>query len=156
MNNPFDAACRYLLRLNAVALLAWFLGLRESAFAFAGWLDARRVHWPGQPERVCDTVAHLKEQAAHGLPWAVPVEFQIEPDPDMTGRLLVYLGGVLLELRPSDLPGDRFQVGAVVVNLRGEGNASRRMAWRGSRLLTHLGVVERNLSGMSAKGLLGL
>jgi hypothetical protein len=72
----------------------------------------------------------------------------------MFGRLLVYLGGVWLQCRPSDLPGDRFCVGAVVVNLTGTGQSSRQMRLGRSRLLTRLGVEERNLSGESAQRLL--
>jgi hypothetical protein len=81
-----------------------------------------------------------------GVPWAVPVEFQIEPDAMMFGRLLGYLGSVWVELKPSEERGDRFQVGAVVVNLTGQGSTARVMDWPEAGLSTRLGVVERNLA----------
>ena len=43
-----------------------------------------------------------------------------------------------------------FEVGLVVVNLRGRGRCSRKMRLSGTRLRTGLGVVERNLSRLSA------
>ena len=61
-------------------------------------------------------------------------------------RLMVYLGTLGLEERPSGLRGDRFHLGAVVVNLTGIGAASQRMRWPGAGLVTQLGVRERNLA----------
>jgi hypothetical protein len=146
--------CRYVLHLEELPLLLWLLRLRPGTVEFADWLDTRGVAWPGQPERIRDTVAWMLDLSDGRRPWAVVVEWQVEPDGNMFGRLLVYLGGVWLECRPSDLPGDRFCVGAVVVNLTGTAQASRSMRLGRSRLLTHLGVEERNLSGESAQTLL--
>jgi hypothetical protein len=50
-----------------------------------------------------------------------------------------------LNRRPDEERGSRFHVGAAVVNLTGSGEASRNMFWPGTKLTTHLGVVERNL-----------
>ena len=47
------------------------------------------------------------------------LEFQVQPDPDMFVRLLIYLGTAWLELRPDPLPGSRYQLAAGVVNLTG-------------------------------------
>lgn len=152
--NPFDQACRYLAKLEPALFLAWLLRLSPREFRFARWLDARHARFPGEPERTCDTVAFLEDLAQGFLPWAVPIEFQIEPDAEMFGRLLVYLGLLWLQERPSPERGDRFQVGAVVVNLTGTGRTSRQMNWPGAGLLTHLGVVERNLAGEDATALL--
>ena len=152
--NPFDQACRYLAKSEPVAFLAWLLELRPEQFRFRGWIDARRLNFPGEPDRTCDTVAFLENVEAGGEPWAVLVEFQTEPDAEMFGRLLGYLSGLWLELRPSDNPGDRFWVGAVVVNLTGTGNSSRDMAWPGAGLLTRLGVRERNLANEDARATL--
>lgn len=79
----------------------------------------------------------------------MPVEFQIEPDPEMFGRGLGYLGGLWREIRPSLHRGDRFEVG-LVVNLRGRGRCSRKMRLSGTRLLPGLRVAERNLSRIGA------
>src|SRR4051812_40352111 len=103
--NPYDQACRYLAKLEPAAFLGWLLGLKPAAFRFRPWLDARRVRFPGEPERTCDTVAFLEHVGDGQQPWAVAVEFQTEPDPTMFGRLLGYLGGLWLEERPSDTRG---------------------------------------------------
>jgi hypothetical protein len=47
----------------------------------------------------------------------------------MFGRLLGYLGPLWLEEKPSRERGDRFEIGAVVVNLTGLGNCSRLSSW---------------------------
>ncbi len=148
--NPFDQACRFLLRLYPTPLLAWLLGITEDKLDFVGWLDTRALPWPGQPDRTCDTVAHLRDPARGGLPWAVPVELQIDPDGEMFGRGLGYLSGLWRDQRPTDLRGDRFEVGLVVVNLRGRGRCSRAMHLSGTRLRTALRAVERNLSRVPA------
>ena len=127
--NPFDQACRYLARGWGASLLSWLLGVPPEALRFVRWLDTR-LTVPGQPERLGDTIAHLERLDQGGIPWAVPVEFQVEPDPLMFGRLLVYEGLTWLLEKPAALPGDRFQLQAVVVNLTGVGKSGRRMIWR--------------------------
>ena len=69
MQNPFDQACRYFLRLWALPLLAWLLRLAPAELEFVEWLDTRHLAWPGQPDRTCDTVAHLRDPTQGGLPW---------------------------------------------------------------------------------------
>jgi hypothetical protein len=58
-------------------------------------------------------------------------------------------------LRPDDERGSRYHVGAAVVILTGKGSAGAELRWPGTGLVTHLGVVERNLEHESAVGLLG-
>jgi hypothetical protein len=149
--NPYDQACRYLLRLWGLPLLAWLLRLAPEQLDFVGWLDARQVVWPGQPDRTCDTVAHLRDPHRGGLPWAAVVEFQVAPDELMFGRGLRYLGDLWVAVKPTEHKGDRFEVGLVVVNLTGVGRASRRMHLSMTRVRTLLGVEERNLASLSAK-----
>jgi hypothetical protein len=148
--NPYDQASRYLLRQFAAPLLAWLLRTPPRALDFVCWLDTRGIPWPGQPDRTCDTVAHLRDPDAGGMPWAVPVEFQLDPDAVMFGRGLAYLGGVWEDCKPTEHRGDRFQVGLVVVNLRGRGRCSRNMTLSRTRLRTSLDVVERNLAYIDA------
>jgi len=152
--DPYDRSSRYLLRRNALALLAWLLGLRQAELEFVQWLDTRRLPWPGQPDRSCDTVAWLRDLARNGLPWAAVAEFQLAPDAGMFGRLLVYLGQVWLELRPSDLAGDRFCVMAVVVNLTGRGNSGRQLEWPEAGVATTLKPRELDLAGLRAEEVL--
>jgi hypothetical protein len=152
--NHFDKASRFAAKLDPPAFLGWALGLSADAFVFRGWLDTRDLPFPGAPDRVSDTVAHLENVSAHGVPWAVAVEFQLQPDPDMFGRVMGYLSGVWLNRKPDDERGSRFHLGAVVVNLTGSGTASRDMSWPESGLRTQLGIAERNLERESAIDLL--
>jgi hypothetical protein len=94
MPNPYDQACRFLLRQFDRPLLSWLLGLPLVELAFVDWLDTRALPWPGQSDRTCYTVAFLRDRVTGGLPWAVPVEFQIDPAPLMFGRGLEYLGSL--------------------------------------------------------------
>ena len=92
--------------------------------------------------------------AAGGQPWAVAVEFQAEPDAQMFGRLLGYLGELWRSKKPDREAGSRFHLGAVVVNLTGRGDASRDMQWEEAKLGLRLKVQERNLERESADELL--
>src|SRR5207247_752149 len=84
-------------------------------------------------------------------PWAVVTEFQVEPDPEMFGRLLEYGGAGRRGLRPSPLPGGRFCIGAIVGQLAGNGRASQAMRLARTRARTELGVVERNVHELLAE-----
>jgi hypothetical protein len=144
--NPFDKAARYAARgLDPVGFLAWALGVGA---VFRGWLETRRLTFPGQPDRTCDTVAHMEDD--QDRPWAVPVEFQLTPDPDMFGRLLGYLGLAWLDLRPDPERGSRFWIGAVVINLTGRGHTSQNLQWPAAGLQTNLQVRELDLASIRA------
>ena len=151
--NPFDKASRYAAKIDPSGFLRWVLDLPPDAFAFRSWLDTRGLPFPGDPDRVSDTVVRLDDPAAGGQPWAIAIEFQTEPDALMFGRLLEYLGQLWRTTKPDAEKGSRFHVGAVVVNLSGTGLASRDMRWAG--LATKVQVVERNLASESADELLG-
>jgi hypothetical protein len=150
LDDPFDKGGRYLARRDPAEHLGWLLGLPLADLGFAGWLHTRALPFPSQPERICDTVAFVRDQRRGGVPWAIVLEFQLEPDPLLFGRLLVYLGRLWLEHKPAQERGDRFELGGVIVNLTGRGNCSRRMSWPEARLETGLVVVERNLAAESA------
>jgi hypothetical protein len=152
--NPFDKASRYAVNMDAVGFLSWLLGLPVEQFVFRGWLNTRKIAFPGDRDHANDTVARLENVAEHGVPWALALEFQSQPDPDMFARLLGYLSGLRLALRPDEERGSRFHVGAAVVNLTGRGSAGLELRWPGTGLVTHLGVVERNLEHESAVALL--
>jgi hypothetical protein len=127
---------------------------RPNDLQFRSWLDTRGVPFPGDPDRTRDTVGRLDDMAQHGVPWIVAVEFQSRPDPDMFGRLLNYLSGLWLETRPDVERGSRFELGSVVVNLTGQGTASRRMEWSKGDTTLKFRPVERNLEHESADELL--
>src|SRR5262249_46390253 len=129
--------------------------LRKDAteLRFRTWLDTRTLPFPGELERTCDTVAWLAD-ADLSIEWAVPVEFLLEPAREMFGRLLVYLGQLWLEKRPTEAGKERFSVGAVVVNLTGRGRTSASMTLRRTGIRASLEVVERNLCDEDAAGVL--
>lgn len=151
--NRFDQASRYTAKLDAVGFLCWVLREDAAELRFRTWLDTRTLPFPGEPERTCDTVAWLAD-ADPSVEWAVPIEFLLEPDGAMFGRLLVYLGQLWLEKRPTEAGKERFSVGAVVVNLTGRGRTSTTMNMRQTGIRTSLEVVERNLCDEEAAAVL--
>ncbi len=151
--NRFDQASRYAAKLDARGFLGWLLHEEPASPRFRGWLDTRTLPFPGDPERICDTVAWLSDPDP-AVEWAIPVEFCIEPDGSLFGRLLVYLGQLWLEVRPTDVGGERFAVGAIVVNLTGHGQTSRTMRFLQTEIHTSLTVAERNLADEDAEATL--
>jgi hypothetical protein len=147
--NPYDKASRYAVNLDPVGFLRYFL---TAGLTFRGWLNARTLTFPGQPDRTCDTVAHLIDDS--GREWAVPLEFQLRPDPEMFGRFLGYLGLLWLEVRAGG-SDNRYAVAAALVNLTGVGTTSRDMRWPKARLRSCLQVREINLAGLLARAVLG-
>jgi hypothetical protein len=151
--NRYDQGCRYLAKQDSVALLGWLLRETPEELRFRTWLDARTLPFPGDPERVCDTVAWLGD-ADPAVEWALPLEFCLDPDGELFGRLLIYLGLLWKEKRPTDAGHERFWVGAAVVNLRGRGNTARDMVLRRTGVRTLLGIAERNLADENAAAVL--
>jgi hypothetical protein len=151
--NVYDQASRFVIRLGSLPMLLWLLGASEEDIGFVEWLDTRGLPWPGQPDRTCDTVAWLTDRARGDVPWAVVVEVQVEPDAKMFGRLLIYLGTVWMGRRPARGRGDRFNVGAVVVNLTGKGHTGQSMRLGRTRVLTDLSIPEWNFSELDAEEL---
>ena len=90
--NLFDQACRYLVGFDEPGFLCWLLGLQSHEFAYKGWLDTRAILYPGERDRTGDLVAHLVNRTENDAPWAVLVEFQIVPDPEMFGARAAPLG----------------------------------------------------------------
>jgi hypothetical protein len=118
-DNRFDEAGRYLARITPGDFFSWALRRFWKCLRFRRWLGERTTPLPGQPEQVGDLVAELEQVEPPGPAWLVPTEFQTQPDPTMTGRLLKKLGSLWLEHRPDPLPDSRYQLVAVVVNLAG-------------------------------------
>ena len=46
--------------------MLWLLRLRPGSAEFVDWLDTRGVAWPGQPERIRDTVAWMGDLSDGG------------------------------------------------------------------------------------------
>src|SRR5437868_2306073 len=113
-------------RRYPLPILLWLLGLSGEKVQWVRWLDTRGIPSPWERDRTSDTVAFLRDLVANGLPWALALEFQLDPDALMFGRLFIYLGHIWIAEKPDPERGDRFCVAAIAVNLRGRGNASRR------------------------------
>jgi hypothetical protein len=123
----YDEAARYLLGRAGAGVFAWLLRLGPDRVRFDGWIQ-NQLTVPGVKQRLCDGIARLADLDRGGVPFAALVEIQTRPDATMPGRLLLAGGLCLLTLKPTPLPGDRYELAAVVVNLTGEGDAARRMA----------------------------
>jgi hypothetical protein len=120
----YDQAARYLLQ-KAGALFFWWLLRRSAAqLRFERWLSAQ-LTLPGVPQRLCDGIAELSDLERGGPPFAAILEVQTEPDVNMPGRLMLAGGLVWLTVKPTTLPGDRYELLAVVLNLTGKGDAAR-------------------------------
>jgi hypothetical protein len=143
--NRFDQASRYTAKLDPPVFLRWLVPLLTDTVVFHGWLDTRTLPFPGEPDRICDTVAALVEQTVPETWWALPIEFQYGPRGNMFGRLLEYLARLWLELRPVGVPEGRYNLVAAVINLTGVGQTSRDMQLGETGLRTCLHVAERNL-----------
>jgi hypothetical protein len=149
--NHFDQASRYLAKLDPAGFIRWLLAADGPHFAFQEWLDTRTLPFPGHPDRTCDTVAELVELRKEGSRWALPLEFQTKPDPEMFGRWLEYLGRLWREIRPRT--GGHYQVAGALVNLTGMSDASANMSL-GTQAQTLLKVREVNLCQLKAAPLL--
>ena len=141
----YDQAARFLLRQGGGTLLAWLLDEPPEALRFRRWLDSV-LSLPGTKERLCDAVARLETPS--GEPLALLVEVQTKPDGSMFGRLGI-AGGILWEtVRPSELPGDRYGLTALVVNLTGNGSSGR--SFRRASSVWEISPCEWNLADEDA------
>ena len=137
----YDQAARFLLRQGGGPLLAWLLEEPPEALRFRRWLDSV-LTMPGTKERLCDAIARV--ETPDGEPLALLVEVQTRPDASMFGRLGV-AGGILWEtVRPDDLPGGRYGLMALVVNLTGNGSSGR--TFRRASSLWEISPCERDLA----------
>jgi len=152
--NRFDQAARYFVRTDAPAVLGWLLDSPPADFRFLGWLDTRSLPFPGETDRTGDLVARVERVDPPGEPWLIAVEVQVQPDPLMFGRLLEYLGRLWRAEKPSPERGDRYRLGAAVINLTGVGRASHDFEWIPVGPRTCLRVAERNPSRESAGDML--
>jgi hypothetical protein len=88
-----------------------------------------------------------------GLPFAALLEVQTVPDATMTGRLLLAGGLLWLTVKPTQLPGDRYELVGIVLNLTGKADAARQCVLGGAEWT--LRPVEVNLETLDAGELLG-
>jgi hypothetical protein len=117
--NPFDQSARFVAKADPAGLLRWLVPGLPVSLAFRGWLDTRTLPFPGEPDRVCDTVAELVDPADPSTRWALATEFQAEPDAQILDRLLEYLARLRRELRHGPRRRDKFRVAAALVQMTG-------------------------------------
>src|SRR5260221_11379243 len=91
MNDPYDQGARYAAKLDPPNFFRRVLPRMATKLVFQEWLDTRTLPFPGEPDRICDTVARFKARRGAQLFWVIVAEFQSGPDPGMLDRLLEYL-----------------------------------------------------------------
>jgi hypothetical protein len=57
----FDQAARYLIRRAPLSFFRWVVPRFLGRWHFRGFRDTSTVAFPGEPDRVCDTVAEFHE-----------------------------------------------------------------------------------------------
>ena len=84
-----------------------------------GFLMNGTLPFPGEPDRVCDTVAEFAHATEPRRRCLVDVEVQAEPDPDMLERLGEYAFRLRRELRYEPGAAGKYAVFGLVLNLTG-------------------------------------
>ncbi|MGH7170167.1 MAG: hypothetical protein ACRELF_09895 [Gemmataceae bacterium] len=149
-DNDFDKAGRACFNLDPAGMLRWLLPGLSPACTFQRWADARTIAFPGDPERTCDNVAELLQADDPPIWWLLLLELQSEPDAEMFGRLLEYLGRLWRTLRTPEPSPRRYHLAAALVNFKGHGQSSRDFRLPGTPARTCLRIVEKNVARMSA------
>ncbi len=156
--SDYDIACRRMVKSDARAFLRWLFKQFDKVARHRGWVDTRRLPFPDKPDQTGDLVFEIEALLKAQPLWALALEFQIEPDPEMFGRMMVYLGTLWRERRPDRNPGDRYQLASCVINLTGSSKShpvSASFVWPGpDRVEVILNVREVFLAEESAQEVL--
>ena len=115
----FDQAARYTAKRRPLAFFAWQVPGLLAAWEFHAWHDTSRIAFPGEPDRICDTVAEFHHSADPQRRCLLDVEFQSEPDPDILERLPEYAARLRRELRFGVGQAGKYLVVSVLLNLTG-------------------------------------
>src|SRR5579859_4594852 len=99
MTNVYDQGGRYLIKRNPKGFYSWRVPRYIAAFTFVGWADTRTLPFPGEPDRVCDTVAEFVPANGQGPRRLLDTEVQAEPDGDFLERAGEYGYRLRRELR---------------------------------------------------------
>lgn len=117
--NDFDQAARFAIKLDGPGFFRWLLAGPNSELVFVEWLDTRTLPFPGDRDRTCDTVAHFVHATDPTIHWAIIIESESEPDPEILERLLEYVARIRREVRPGETRSIRYLVAAALLNLTG-------------------------------------
>jgi hypothetical protein len=155
MMNVFDQSSRYAAKLDPLGFLRWLLPGLPAAMEFLGWLDTRTIPLPGEPDRICDTVAELADPRQLEARWALVLEFQTEPRGDILDRLLEYQARLRRELRHGEPRVQKYTLAGAVVHLTGPDQPDALvMELPGTGLGLNLRVGSRALREVEAADLL--
>src|SRR5207237_15870 len=95
--NDYDQAARFATKINPTGFFGWAFRAASATLRFRGWLDTRTLPFPGEPDRICDTVAEFEDTSAPGRTLIAVVEFQSRPTGDILYRLWEYKARFLRE-----------------------------------------------------------
>jgi hypothetical protein len=117
--NVYDQGSRLGIKLDLPGFLAWQVRGLDPDLHYTRWLETQSIPFPGEADRRCDTVAELEHASGLQPPWALVIEAQTQPDPDIFERLLEYLARVRRQLRHGPYGKDKYLVAAALINLTG-------------------------------------
>ncbi len=115
----YAQAAQYLVKRNPIGFLRWLAPRFLDHFVFRSWLDTSTIAFPGEPDRLCDTVAEFAEAGDPARRLILDVEFQSDPHPDMLERLGEYAYRLRRELRHGAGQQGKYRVVSVLLNLTG-------------------------------------
>jgi hypothetical protein len=115
----FDQASKQALKLDPAAFFAWTLPRFVNRFVFLGWRDTTTIAFPGEPDRICDTVAEFGPREGDEPHRLADVEAQTEPDPDILERLGEYAFRLRREIRHGQGRAGKYRVFSVLLTLTG-------------------------------------
>jgi hypothetical protein len=127
--NPFDQAARYAAhQLDEAGFRDWLLPLIVVRYDFHRWLNTRNTPFPGEPERICDTVAAWTHKERTAPPLATVIEFLSQPSTPFLEHLAAYTFQVRSD-HPyqTEHPLVRYEVIGVLVVLTG---AEQARTWQ--------------------------
>jgi hypothetical protein len=121
----YDQAARYAIKRRPSAFFTWRAPRLWAAWKLVRWHDTRTLPFPGEPDRVCDTVAEFEHRTDPRRRCLVDVEVQAEPEADMLERLGEYAFRLRRELRYAPGATGKYPVNCLVLNLTGAEQSSR-------------------------------
>jgi hypothetical protein len=124
----FDQTARRAVKLDGPRFFGRALRDEPVKLRFVRWEDARRLPFPGDPDREDDAVARLAVPAAPEEESIWPVEAQTEPDPDILERYGIYGLMARQELRGAR---GKLPVDGVLIQLTGTAEQRLAMSPRG-------------------------
>jgi hypothetical protein len=115
----FDQGGRYLIRRGPDGFYEWISSAFVQAWQRRGWIDTSTLAFPGEPERICDTVAEFVHRSDPTRRCLLDSEIQPRPDPDMLDRMGEYGFRLRREHRYGRGRRGKYQIIGIVLNLTG-------------------------------------